>query len=78
MSSIGAAGEWVQHAKGCAERLEEQTDRTLSDTELNKLHNCLLAATVPVEAERSGGGHEGTHAIWPSLEQYAPVLPKRE
>ncbi|OMD47781.1 hypothetical protein BSK56_12765 [Paenibacillus borealis] len=56
MSSIGAAGEWVQHAKGCAERLEEQTDRTLSDTELNKLHNCLLAATVPVEAERSEEG----------------------
>lgn len=56
MSSIGAAGEWVQHAKGCAERLETQTDRTLSHAELNKLHNCLLAATVPAEAERSEEG----------------------
>ncbi|MEK3793444.1 amino acid adenylation domain-containing protein [Paenibacillus sp. FSL R7-0204] len=56
MSSIGAAGEWIQHAKGCAERLDEQNDRTLSGAELNKLQNGLLAAAVPVEAERSSEG----------------------
>lgn len=39
-----------------ARSLDEQTDRTLSHAELNKLHNCLLTATVPVEAERSEEG----------------------
>ncbi|MBT2291740.1 amino acid adenylation domain-containing protein [Paenibacillus albidus] len=56
MSSIGTAGEWTQHAKGHAERMETQTGWTLSHTELEELHQNLMAATVPAAAELSGEG----------------------